>query len=62
MKCANTFSSDVANVLAAHLMACTMGPVWLCIQDIPRDFHHFRQPQPHWQDDLVSPSPLSGPK
>ncbi|XP_032743080.1 WD repeat-containing protein on Y chromosome-like [Rattus rattus] len=20
--------------------------------DIPRDFHHFRKPQPHWQDDL----------
>ncbi|ERE76524.1 WD repeat-containing protein 49 [Cricetulus griseus] len=39
-------------VCDSHFMAQTMCPVWLWIQDIPCDFHHFWKPQPHWQDDL----------
>lgn len=47
--------SEVANVLAARFTACAA-----LEQDAPRDFHHFWKPQPHWQDDLVSPGALSG--
>lgn len=51
--------SEVVSVLAAHFTAYTTSPLWLCIQDAPCDFHHFWKPQPHWQDDLVSPGLLS---
>ena len=51
--------SEAVSVLAAHFTAGTMSPVWLWMQDTPSDFHHFQKPQPHWQDNLVSPGPLS---
>lgn len=47
--------SEVANVLAARFTACAA-----LEQDAPRDFHHFWEPQPRWQDDLASPGALSG--
>uniref|UniRef100_A0A8B9WXU4 Uncharacterized protein n=1 Tax=Bos mutus grunniens TaxID=30521 RepID=A0A8B9WXU4_BOSMU len=33
---------------------CWSSPIWLWMQDTPCGFHHFRKPQPHWQDDLES--------
>lgn len=50
--------SEIVSALAAHFIACTMCPLRLWIQEAPREFHHVWKPQPHWQDDLVSPGPL----
>ena len=54
--------SEAVSVLAAHFIAGITSPIWLWMQDTLCDFHHFRKPQPHWQDDLESPGPLSDSK
>uniref|UniRef100_A0A8C7BZQ6 WD repeat-containing protein 49 n=1 Tax=Neovison vison TaxID=452646 RepID=A0A8C7BZQ6_NEOVI len=44
--------SEVCDCTYVEVNQNKTSPLWLCIQDAPRDFHHFWKPQPHWQDDL----------